>query len=139
MRAASILLVLLFASLPPTLAAQPEIAGCGRPCSEHPRLNGACFTLRGRMSYYNGAPSVRIWRVGTKRILGVSEQRFHVEGYCDLPTSIRERLSWETNLFADFVVCPFTPELLGVMQLVCVESATNLRVEPRLQDQAGQQ
>ena len=138
MRAASIWLVVFFASLLRTSAAQPE-TGCGRPCREHPHLSGACFTIRGRMTYHNGAPSVRIWRVGTKRILGVSEQRFHVDGYCDLPTSIRERLSWESDLFAEFVVCPFTPEAPGVMQLVCVDSAAHLRVEPRKPDQAAQQ
>lgn len=83
------------------------------------------------MNLYNGAPSVRIWRVGTKRILGVSEQRFAVEGYCNLPPAIANRLAWESDLFADFVVCPFTREQPGVMQLVCVDSATNILVRPR--------
>jgi len=82
------------------------------------------------MNLYNGVPSVRIWRVGTKRIVGVSEQRFCVAGYCNLPTSIRERLSWDSDLFADFVVCPFTPAEPGVMQLVCVDSATHVVVRP---------
>jgi hypothetical protein len=83
------------------------------------------------MAFYGGAPSVRIWRVGTRRILGVSEQRFQLEGYCNLPTRIRERVAWDTDLFGDFVVCPFTPDEPGVMRLVCVESATNMIVRPR--------
>ena len=83
------------------------------------------------MSFYNGNPSVRIWRVGTTRILGVSEQRFYAEGYCNLPASVRDRLSWDSDLFADFVVCPFTREEPGVMQLVCVESARHIIVRPR--------
>ncbi len=78
------------------------------------------------MNLYNGTPSVRIWRVGTKRIVGVSEQRFSVAGYCNLPPSIHERLSWDSDLFADFVVCPFTPEEPGIMQLVCVDSAKHI-------------
>ena len=83
------------------------------------------------MNFYNGAPTVRIWRVGTKRILGVSQQRFSVAGFCNLPASIHDRLSWESDLFAHFVVCPFTPEEPGVMQLVCVDSATDIAVRPR--------
>ena len=83
------------------------------------------------MSFYNGAPSVRIWRVGTHRILGVSEQRFSVEGFCNLPASIFDRLSWDADLFADFIVCPFTRDEPGVMQLVCVESATNIVIRTR--------
>jgi len=63
-------------------------------------------------------------------MVGVSEQRFSVAGYCNLPVSIRERLSWDSDLFADFVVCPFTPEEPGVMQLVCVDSAANIVVRP---------
>ena len=89
------------------------------------------MSVRGRMSLYNGAPSVRIWRVGTKRLLGVSEQRFAVAGFCNLPASIRERLSWDSDLFADFVVCPFTAEEPGVMQLVCVDGATHIVLRPR--------
>lgn len=124
--AQAIVLVLILVASPATAAAND----CGRSCREHPKLSGPCFTIRGRMSLYNGAPSVRIWRVGTGRMLGVSEQRFSVEGYCNLPGSVRQRLSWDSDLFADFVVCPFTREESGVMQLVCVDSATKVVVRP---------
>jgi hypothetical protein len=36
-------------------------------------------------------------------------------------TNIRDQV-----VFADFVVCPLTKEKPGEMQMVCVESATNL-------------
>lgn len=103
----------------------------GRPCREHPKLVGKCFTIRGRMNYWNGTPSVRIWPVGTKRMLGVSEGRFKIDGYVNLPAAIEAKLSWESDLFGDFVVCPFTPDEPGVMRLVCVDSATNLTVQAR--------
>lgn len=102
-----------------------------RPCREHPQLAGPCTRVRGRMNYWNGTPSVRIWKVGTRRMLGVSEGRFSREGYQNLPPALASTLSWETDLFADFMVCPFTRERPGVMQLVCVDSATNLVVRPR--------
>ncbi len=103
----------------------------GRSCREHPSLSGPCFTVRGRMNFYNGSHSVRIWRVGTSRVLGVSEQRFYAEGYNTLPPSVLKRLSWNSDLFADFVVCPFTREAPGIMQFVCVDSATRIAVRPR--------
>lgn len=40
-------------------------------CRRNPALVASCFTLHGRLFVGNGAPSMRIWRVGTKRILGV--------------------------------------------------------------------
>jgi hypothetical protein len=113
--------------------ASPDQAapGCGKPCRQHPQIVGACFTFRGRMSSWNGAPSVRIWRVGTKRILGVSEQRFRLDGYCNLPRDLAGKLSWDTDLFGEFTVCPFTQEKPGAMRMVCVESGANLEVRPR--------
>ncbi len=77
------------------------------------------------MRLYNGTPTVRIWPVGTRRLLLVSENRFRVEGFANLPEDISRRLSWTSDLFADFEVCPFTPQEPGVAQLVCVEKAGN--------------
>jgi hypothetical protein len=82
------------------------------------------------MRYYNGAPSVSLWPVGTDRLLGVSEGRFEVAGYQDLPQSFRETLDSQREIYADFVVCPFTPNEPGVMPLVCVDSARNVVTRP---------
>jgi hypothetical protein len=86
------------------------------------------------MSYWNGTPSVRIWQVGTRRILGVSEGRFQREGFRNLPEDIAAQLSWESELYADFEVCPFTQDRPGVMRLVCVQSARNRVVRARRDD-----
>jgi hypothetical protein len=100
-----------------------------KPCREHPRLFGPCFRVRGRMNYYNGTPSVRIWIVGTNRIVGVSESRFVENGYSNLPDDLSAKLSFDTDLFADFTVCPFTAPRAGEMRMVCVDSAENVRVQ----------
>jgi hypothetical protein len=88
-----------------------------------------CRTVRGRMELTNGTPSVRIWIVGTKRILGVHQQD---EVFDQLPVNIRR--AWEGTdgvvghqLFGDFRVCPLTPSHPGWMQMVRVESGRNLR------------
>jgi hypothetical protein len=112
-------------------APDPKAVACGRPCREHPQLSGSCSTIRGRMNSWNGAPSVRIWRVGTTRILGVSDKRFRIEGFCNLPLDLLAKLSWETDLFGDFTVCPFTEVKPGGLQLVCVDSGANLTVRRR--------
>jgi len=49
-----------------------------------------------------------------------------------LPRNVDAALSPDTDLFGDFVVCPFTPDTPGEMRMVCVDSAKNLKVrEPR--------
>ena len=102
-----------------------------KSCKEHPMLSGPCFKVRGRMSFFNGNPSARIWPVGTKRMLGISEGRFYLEGYVNVPEELVRRLSWDTEMFADFTVCPFTDDRPGEMRLICVESADNISIKKR--------
>jgi len=99
-----------------------------KTCKEHPMLSGPCFKVRGRMFYSNGTPSMRIWPVGTKRILGISESRFYLDDYGNIPDELVHKLSWETVMYADFKVCPFTNDQPGVMRFVCVQSADNIKI-----------
>ena len=80
---------------------------------------------------YNGAPALRIWRVGTRRVLGVSEQKFSVAGYRNIPKEIEEQINQDVEIFGDFLVCPFTRSRPGEMQLVCIDEARNLVVRKR--------
>lgn len=102
-----------------------------KPCSSHPKIIGEPFTVHGRLSLYNGAPSVRLWKIGTNRILGVSGGRFYVEGIRNLPEAIEEKLAWDTELYGDFLVYPFTPAKPEVMQLMCIESVKNLVIKKK--------
>ena len=99
-----------------------------KTCKEHPMLSGQCYKVRGRMNFTNGTPGVRIWPVGTKRILGISESKFYLEEYENVPQELLQQLTWDNAMFADFTVCPFTHDKPGVMRLVCVESAENVDV-----------
>ena len=78
------------------------------------------------MSGRNGTPSYRIWVVGTRRILGVSEGRFAPSGYKLLPSPLPESLDEDMDYFGDFKVCPFQADTPGSMRLVCVAEVTNL-------------
>jgi hypothetical protein len=102
-----------------------------KSCREHPQLIGKCFNVRGRLSVYNGVPAVRLWRIGTRRVLGISEQRFSLPEYRNLPEDLMKQLNGESEIFGDFLVCPFTPAKPREMQLVCVESAKDVVVKKK--------
>lgn len=104
-----------------------------KSCRAHPQVIGRCFNVRARLSVYNGAPAVRLWRVGTRRMLGVSEQRFAIPGYRNIPADIESQIGPDVDVFGDFLVCPFTPQRPGEMQLVCIEAGKNLAVRKRKQ------
>ena len=97
-------------------------------CKDNPKVRGECFIVHGRARVYNGTPSVRIWPIASKRLLGIGEQ-FYVDGeYSNAPESLMSKLSFDADVYADFVVCPFEPEQEGQMRLVCVERADNMQV-----------
>jgi hypothetical protein len=96
-----------------------EISISSEACKTDPDIVGACFTVHGRLSLWNGSPSLRVWRVGTNRILGVDDDH-------PLPQSIAKQMDWGVEAWGDFEVCPFTKERPGVMQLVCVESVEHV-------------
>jgi hypothetical protein len=96
-------------------------------CRTHPDLVGPCFHVRGRAALYNGNPTVRIWKVGTRRLLGVSDRRCQAPDCEPLPAALRALLSWDHPVFGDFELCPFTRARPGVMQFVCVAAASHMR------------
>ena len=61
-------------------------------------------------------------------MLGVSEQRFSVAGYRNVPEYIERETNQNVAIFGDFLVCPFTRSQSGEMQLVCIEAGKNLAV-----------
>jgi hypothetical protein len=106
---------------------------CGdKRCAGNPHLVGDCFTFHGTLRTYNGNPTLRIWRAGTKHLLGA---------VCDedpiIPENLRSELrngskaSWDRDFGGDYEVCPFTREKAGWMQFVCVETVSNLVVYDR--------
>jgi hypothetical protein len=127
----SILFLLLVAGIVMP-SSSPAIKSEEKSCRQHPQLIGKCFTVQGRLSVYNGAPVMRIWKVGTKRMLGISEQRFAVEGYRNVPETIQNQLNQDVEIFGDFLVCPFTRPKAGEMQMVCVEEGKNLKAKKKL-------
>ena len=99
-----------------------QVAYEHQACKSDPDIVEACFTIRGRLNVWNGSPSLRIWHVGTKRILGVDDDfplRSELDAYDLLNGAV----------WGNFEVCPFTKDRPGVMRMVCVESANHLTYE----------
>jgi hypothetical protein len=86
--------------------------------------------MKGRLSAYNGNPTLRIWPIGSIRLLGVSDSR-PAGGEAVYPAELKPLVGFERDVLADYLVCPFTAERPGVMQLVCVEEARAIRIRPR--------
>ena len=103
-----------------------------RQCKNSSTIVGACFMVHGEVSWGFGNPSLRIWPIGTKRILGVTAGPSADES--EDPIAPKEMWKFDPSveaLFGDFEVCPFTLERKGHMQMVCVESAKKLVVKRR--------
>jgi hypothetical protein len=95
-----------------------SISDAFQACKTDPDIIDACFKVHGRLSAWNGSPTMRIWRVGTHRMLGTRDD--------PLPVNLAKQMDWGVEAWGDFEVCPFTKERPGVMQTVCIESADHL-------------
>ena len=127
MKTSTVIVLVMVFSVVLSSRGQDQLGG-PNPCREHPKLNGSCFKVHGRIRVYNGTPSVRVWPVGTTRLLGVSEGKFYNPKFSNMPLEPSNLLKADNEIFADIIVCPFTPDEPGVMRLVCVDSASNVVV-----------
>ena len=108
------------------LALNTGQAIAGGSCANRPEVVGACFEIRGRMQIYNGSMNLRIWPVGTKRLLFVeqnAEERFNV------PTDLEPSIQMGTLIYGNYLVCPLAPERASHMRKVCVAKAKDLRFQ----------
>jgi len=97
-------------------------------CRARPDVVGKCFNVHGRLSVYNGTPSIRLWPIGTKRLLGIIDPTdpSNAPDPTVLPVEIKNQLDWDKDVLGEFLVCPLTHQQPGKMQTVCIESGKNL-------------
>jgi hypothetical protein len=91
-------------------------------CESAVKAETECFAIHGRMEVTAGL-RIRIWVIGTKRILGVDDYSYA------MPKNITELLKTDNRIYADFVVCPITPDKPGHMRFIQVCRASNLVLE----------
>jgi hypothetical protein len=89
------------------------------------------------MQIGNGTPAARIWIVGTRRLIGVSDPGFeNSESIASYPAPLRRAFAeapFHTRAYGDFEVCPFTRDRLGWMQMACIAAVHDLVVRRELQ------
>jgi len=93
-----------------------------------------CFTVRGRLEIWNGTPSVRIWPVGTRRMLGVVTASGSPDGGPLMPPPVQALIDQAPDqgaVYGDYRVCPLTRDQPGRMRAVYILGATRLRAERR--------
>jgi hypothetical protein len=124
---------MLFLLLAGSVVADPPEAQEAQSCRTRSGVVGKCFTVRGRLSVYNGTPSIRLWPLGSKRLLGVIDPKdpSNAPGPSVFPTAIKAQLDWDKEITGDFLVCPLTRSKPGRMQTICIESGKNLVVRQR--------
>ena len=99
-------------------------------CKTNPKVVSACCKVHGRVTFGNGTPGLRMWPVGTKRMLGITAGPIADDADEPIaPENLLKHFDGKSWVYGDFEVCPFTPERMGFMQMVCVESASNLIVK----------
>ena len=113
-----------------TVLGAPRHAAPPQSCRSRPDVVGKCSRVHGRLSVYNGTPSIRLWPLGTKRLLGVIDPNdvSNAPGPTILPVDIKNKLDWDKDVFGDFIVCPLTRQQSGRMQTVCIADGKNLMV-----------
>lgn len=95
--------------------------------SSPPARTGQCVWVHGRFAVYNGSSIQRIWIIGTKRIIALSDYDKSV------PPEIRayeriasEKQNWGHALYGNFQVCALEPSRPGRMQHVRMLRTRNL-------------
>ena len=105
----------------PAFAAPPK-------CRGNPRVVGACYLVHGRLSLGADSARLRLWPIGTKRMLGVTAGP-RIDDADDPISPQTLKVTPGDDVYADFELCPFTPQRKGEMQLVCIESASQVVVK----------
>jgi hypothetical protein len=95
-----------------------------------PMRKGDCHWVHGRFAVYNGSMVQRIWIIGTKRLVAMSDVETHV------PWLIRayeygSSHSINGPLFADFRICAMEDNRPGYMQLIRIIAVQNPVVDDK--------
>jgi hypothetical protein len=107
-------------------------------CKSDKRVVAVCFTVRGRLAWWNDLPTRRIEVLQPKRTLAIGEDTALPEGlnrWQGVPDALAARMTnYNDIIVADFEVCPLTREEAGRMQTVCVASVSEAGASAEIRD-----
>jgi hypothetical protein len=100
-------------------------------CRPIPHAEAPCYVVHGILQGSNGVPAVRLWRSGTKRVLGVVGGDGDPAAADLIPEPLNTQMTtgtvgWLRSMDADFRVCPLAAARAGWMQPVCLVGATHV-------------
>jgi hypothetical protein len=112
------------------------------PCKT-PAIANSCYWAHGRLQFGNGTPALRLWKIGTRRVLGIYSgpsvyPPTRETDYLDnedpqLPANVvrafnknRPAAGFLPLIFGNFEICPLESEKPQTMQAACIESAKNI-------------
>ena len=121
MKTAALLTVSLLILLHPVASSAQKA-----PCKSNPKVVAACYSIRGRLSMGADTARLRLWPVGTKRMLAVTDGPMLDDANGFITPAGMQFPDIDKDIYGDFTVCPFTPEQKDHMQMVCIESARHL-------------
>jgi hypothetical protein len=105
-------------------------------CRVSPAVREPCFTVRGRLSVWNGTPTFRLHPDGSKRLLGVVGGDGDPASQTVLPTVVLSAMMAPPargelhSVAGDFRVCPLTADRPGRMRPVCIADASRIAPSP---------
>lgn len=127
-----LLILLFFVSLGTATRVSSQRTPKRKIACKTPENARLCYWTHGRLRFGNGTPALRLWKIGTKRVLGIfsgpgSEKLDEGDNeHPELPPNLQKYNLFEGGVFGDFEVCPLEPEKNGHMQSACIESAKNI-------------
>ena len=100
-------------------------------CRPPPADGQPCFSVRGRLSVANGAPTFRLAPQGSKRVLGVVGGDGDPASPSVLTPPLRAAMTPPAPgelraVVGVFRVCPLAPERAGRMRPVCIAGASQI-------------
>lgn len=104
-------------------------------CRPSTAARAPCFSVRGRLSAWNGAPTFRLHPDGSKRLLGVVGGDGDPASPSALTPALRAAMTPSAPgdllaVTASFRVCPLAPDRPGRMRPVCIADASRIAPAP---------
>jgi hypothetical protein len=105
------------------VSAAPKAIDPKLGCRTNPALVAPCFEVEGSVEAWNGNPTFRLHKRGSNRFLGIASGEDPIAPKC-----LTDVAAFEKKVDGRFVVCPFSADRPGHMQMVCVDEVVNARV-----------
>jgi hypothetical protein len=123
-------------AIAPAIALALATAAQATPdCRVSPAAREPCFSVRGRLSVWNGVPTFRLSLHGSKRALGVVGGDGDPASPTALTPALRTAMTPPSPgelrpVVGDFRVCPLAPDRPGRMRPVCIADASRIAPAP---------